>query len=132
MDDSRLVRVLLDSTVATAGGVFVYWALTFGPYMLRSIIDGMLPLDAFVILIPTLVFSFPIAFLVVCPIATILKKYDLYKPLNVFGLSALFAIVLSNLILSNWHNFITGYIFPSISGLVFGQIHLLISKEPRH
>jgi hypothetical protein len=127
--DDLTIRVFLDSSVSAAGGFLVYWALLFGPYVARSVIQGFNPGDAIIMLLGMMLASILVSFIFVMPADYFLHKYGLYRKRTVYLLSLIFAIPVANLAQPNWSALMEGYLFPAIAGLVIARIHLKLSEN---
>jgi hypothetical protein len=112
--NNRLIVSLLFSSLL--GGV-TFWGVLFGEYILKTILNGQIPFDAFVILMPILMFACVIGGGLCAPIYYFLRKRSLDKFWCVSIVSVAISIIFSVLI-SRQYTDIYIYMAAIAAGLV--------------
>lgn len=82
------VSVFFSSLIAG----FVYWLVSVGKYVLQSFLYGSIPIDAFIFLVPIILFSCGIGVFVCVPIIILLENFKLDRFVIYFPVSMIISI----------------------------------------
>lgn len=126
MNNKQTIALLSASCLAG----FIYWLFEFGEYLVGSLVRGQLPLDAFVILIPIMLFAIGVGVLFFIPVFLVLKKYGQLKLHVIVISSTILSIVYELTITRKIDSIELGVIVgPAIAGSLGGLLFYQMTKQ---
>lgn len=111
-------------------GGFVYWLFEFGEYIVGSFVREQLPLDAFVMLVPVLLFAMGAGILFCMPVFLVLKKFGQLKLHLIVMFSMVISVLYVLVITRNLSSIELGVIIgPAVAGLLGGLLFYQIIRK---
>lgn len=109
----------LNVTLSVLIAGFVYWALTFAPYLVLGFVRGYAVYDALLMIVPVMAFVFAVSCFVAFPTFLILERHKLDSFSNLLSISIFFSVLVLNFFTDNWSNCLKGYLIPMLSAFAF-------------
>jgi hypothetical protein len=113
---------------STLGGI-LYWLIEFMGYLFGSFSRGNIPLDAFVIAVPIILFAWAAGLLVCLPLYALLEKQKKAQKRYILFLSPVISIVIVGLVAGKFSTMDVGSLAGAgLAGFLSGLFFCRISK----
>lgn len=125
MKFKTVIRLLISSGI---GGI-IFWGVNFRYYLIHSIKEGIMPLDALFALTIILIIALGVGLLICAPITLLLKRYNLLNKQTILLCSSLISLLVVNTFTGYLAFEFVGNVFMPITiGLLSGLLFLGLNK----
>lgn len=122
-------RIIGFAVIASIVSGLVYWVIEFWTYLVKILWEGLIPFDAFLMLVPILVFSIGGGILLCVPSYLCLNKFGIDKTAIILPIAALIAICIVNTVLAKWYGGYETYLKAGVSGLTGGLVFCYLLRN---